>query len=107
MGYLSDAFLVDVGATYDISVAAAWLSGTEEVFIQLINWVIDGAIPVDYHRRLTGITLLMAAGNDPDHFSGYSEMLELRDVISNHPKMKEKVPVLHSCLKSTKNNRLF
>ena len=57
----SEAFLVDAAATYDSAIAAAWLSGTEEVFIQLMNWVIDGTMPVDYQHRLTGITLLMAA----------------------------------------------
>jgi hypothetical protein len=52
-GYPSDAFLVDVATTYDIAIAATWLSGTEEVSIQLINWIIDGTIPVDYHLPST------------------------------------------------------
>ena len=58
---LPEAFLVDTAATYNSTIATAWLSGTEAVFIQLMNWVIDGTMLFDYQHQLTGITLLMAA----------------------------------------------
>jgi len=58
---LSEAFLVDATATYDSAIAASWLSGTIEAFTQLMNWVIDGTMPVNYQHRSIGITLLMAA----------------------------------------------
>lgn len=55
------AVLSETAQVCDRGLAAAWLNGNDEIFLDLQRMILDGAMPVDYQHRLTGVTLLMAA----------------------------------------------